>query len=60
MERFKIIDEIIQEPVGGAHRDPITAIKSIGDAIEKRLKVLSILSKDELFKLKEKKYLEIG
>ena len=35
-------------------------IKSIGDVIEKRLNELMVLSKDELLKLKEKKYLEIG
>ncbi len=60
MMKFKIIDEIIPEPIGGAHRDPLVAIKSIGDVIEKRLKELSLLSKQELIKLKEKKYLEIG
>ena len=60
MEKFNIIDEIIPEPIGGAHRDPITTIKTIGDVIERRLKDLTVLSKEELLKLKEKKYLEIG
>jgi acetyl-CoA carboxylase carboxyl transferase subunit alpha len=60
MKRFGIIDEIIPEPIGGAHRDPLVAIKSIGDFIEKRLKELLLLNKEELIKLKEKKYLEIG
>ena len=60
MMRFGIIDEIIPEPIGGAHRDPFVAIKSIGDVIEKRLKELLLLNKEELIKLKEKKYLEIG
>ena len=60
MEKFKIIDEIIPEPIGGAHRDPITSINNIGDVIERRLKDLTILSKQELVNLKEKKYLEIG
>ena len=60
MEKFKIIDEIIPEPIGGAHRDPIITIKSMGDVIEKRLNELMVLSKDELLKMKEKKYLEIG
>ena len=60
MEKFKIIDEIIPEPIGGAHRDPVTSINNIGDVIEKRLKDLTILSKQELVNLKEKKYLEIG
>ena len=60
MIKFKIIDEIIPEPIGGAHREPLIAIKSIGDVIEKRLKELSLLNKEEIVTLKEKKYLEIG
>ena len=60
MKKFKIIDEIIPEPIGGAHREPLIAIKSIGDVIEKRLKELSLLNKEEIVTLKEKKYLEIG
>ena len=35
MEKFNIIDEIIPEPIGGAHRDPIITIKSIGDVMKK-------------------------
>ena len=60
MEKFKVIDEIIPEPIGGAHRDPIAAINSIGDVVEKRLKLLTNLGEEELINLKEKKYLEIG
>ena len=60
MEKFDIIDEIIPEPIGGAHRDPISAINSIGDVLERRLTELSTLSKEELSYLKENKYLKIG
>jgi acetyl-CoA carboxylase carboxyl transferase subunit alpha len=60
MKKFNIIDEIIPEPTGGAHRDPQLAIKKIGDAIEKRLLNLLSLEKDELIKLKENKYLKIS
>ena len=60
MERFKIIDEIIPEPIGGAHRDPQLAISSIGEVLEKRLNSLLSLSKNELIRLKEDKYLKIG
>ena len=45
MERFKIIDEVIPEPVGGAHRNPEKAINAIGNAIEKRLDILLSISK---------------
>jgi len=60
MFRFGIIDEIIAEPVGGAHRDAKIAINEIGNVIEKRLEALLLLSKDELSKLKEEKYLKIS
>jgi acetyl-CoA carboxylase carboxyl transferase subunit alpha len=31
--RFGVIDEIVAEPVGGAHRDPAAAIAATGEAI---------------------------
>jgi len=60
MQKFNIIDEIIPEPTGGAHRDPHLAIKKIGDSVENRLINLLSLQKDELLKLKEEKYLKIS
>tara|TARA_B100001093_G_scaffold45777_1_gene38916 strand:- start:5592 stop:6536 length:945 start_codon:yes stop_codon:yes gene_type:complete len=60
MFKFGIIDEIIKEPVGGAHRDTKMAINEIGDVIERRLEVLQELSQSDLIKLKEEKYLKIG
>ncbi len=60
MLKFGIIDEIIPEPVGGAHRDMKVAINVMGDIIEKRLKTLQSLDQNELVKLKEDKYLKIG
>lgn len=32
--QFKMIDRIINEPLGGAHRDPVSTIKAVGDAIK--------------------------
>ena len=60
MSKFGIIDEIITEPVGGAHRDTKKAIKEMGDVIERRLEALQQLSHGDLIKLKEEKYLKIG
>ena len=60
MERFKIIDEVIPEPIGGAHRNPDMTINSIGDVLEKRLDNLLSISKEEILKQKEDKYLNIG
>ena len=60
MMRFKIIDEVIPEPVGGAHRNPDATIESIGNVLERRLDALSLKSKEEIIKQKEEKYLNIG
>jgi len=60
MKKFKIIDEIIPEPIGGAHRDPKAVIQKIGDVLERRLLNLLSLKKDELLLLKEEKFLKIG
>lgn len=60
MKKFKIIDEIIPEPIGGAHRDPKAVIQKIGDVLELRLLNLLSLKKDELLLLKEEKFLQIG
>ena len=60
MEKFKIIDEVIPEPVGGAHRNPEMAINDIGNVLEKRLNTLLSMSKEEIIKQKEDKYLSIG
>ena len=60
MEKFKIIDEVIPEPIGGAHRNPEMSINAIGDVFEKSLDTLLSISKEELIKQKEDKYLGIG
>ena len=60
MLKFGIIDEIIPEPVGGAHRDIKVTMNLMGDILEKRLNTLQSLGQNELLKLKEEKYLKIG
>ena len=60
MLKFGIIDEIIPEPVGGAHRDIKVTMNIMGDIIEQRLNTLQSLGQNELLKLKEEKYLKIG
>jgi acetyl-CoA carboxylase carboxyl transferase subunit alpha len=39
--KFKMIDEIIEEPLGGAHRDPAAVVKSVGDKLKAALLGLS-------------------
>ncbi|PHR22365.1 MAG: acetyl-CoA carboxylase carboxyl transferase subunit alpha [Hoeflea sp.] len=55
-----IIDDIIPEPVGGAHRDPGSVIARAGDLIASALEEMSSRSGDELRADRRKKFLEIG
>jgi acetyl-CoA carboxylase carboxyl transferase subunit alpha len=58
--KFGIIDGIILEPPGGAHRDPKRMIRSAGDAIEKALSDLKGLSRDQIRDLRAEKFLAMG
>jgi acetyl-CoA carboxylase carboxyl transferase subunit alpha len=55
-----IIDEIIPEPLGGAHRDPQKMAGVLKEAINRNLKELEALNKEELLKLRYKKFRNIG
>jgi acetyl-CoA carboxylase carboxyl transferase subunit alpha len=55
-----IIDEIVPEPLGGAHRDAHAAAQSIREIIIKNLRELRQLSKEELLRLRYKKFRGIG
>ena len=58
--RFGIIDTIVPEPVGGAHRDRDAAIAAAGKAIEQALGSLRGLSADEIRRKRADKFLAIG
>ena len=55
-----VVDRIVPEPLGGAHRDPAVAIAALGDAIDDELARLETLSAEELRMGRRRKYLEIG
>lgn len=57
---LKVIDGIIPEPTGGAHRDPGVAIRAAGEEIAKSLQSLSPLSPEELRRQRHEKFLAIG
>lgn len=42
LKQMGVIDTIIPEPLGGAHRSPASAIKAVGDALEKSLKAYPV------------------
>ena len=55
-----VIDSIIAEPVGGAHRDPEGAIKRTGDAIRKTLGEFDGMSPNEVRQQRHQRFLDIG
>ena len=59
MKKLNIIDEIIQEPLGGAHRDYKKSLTLLGDSIESQLNELLKLDPQELKIIKQNKYLKI-
>ena len=60
LEKLGVIDRIVKEPVGGAHRDPRAAAKALGDAIGEELDMLSRNSVDELKRMREERFLQIA
>ena len=58
--KFGIIDSIIPEPLGGAHRDPQKAIALTGDAIEASLQACAGLSREALRSARAEKFMAIG
>lgn len=58
--RFGIIDEIVKEPLGGAHREPQQAANNIKDSLVQHLKELSRIPKDELIEKRYEKFRRIG
>ncbi len=55
-----VIDRILKEPVGGAHRERDLIINQVGDAVIEELDDLSQLSSDELRRDRRQKFLDMG
>jgi acetyl-CoA carboxylase carboxyl transferase subunit alpha len=60
LKQLGVIDRIVPEPVGGAHRATEVAIKTLGNAIAESLQTLATLSRSELKADRRKKFLAIG
>jgi acetyl-CoA carboxylase carboxyl transferase subunit alpha len=60
LKKLGVIDGIVPEPQGGAHRQPQKAIANVSDAISKALKSLHNQSGDELRKQRRDKFMAIG
>ena len=60
LKQLGIIDAIIEEPMGGAHREPDRTIDVVGDYVETALLELSKLDGNTLKTRRRQKYLEMG
>jgi acetyl-CoA carboxylase carboxyl transferase subunit alpha len=60
LDALKVIDAIIPEPIGGAHREPSAAIARVGAAVAEALDALEKLSPAELRKQRRERFLAIG
>lgn len=60
LRELKLIDDIIAEPIGGAHRKHAETIESVALKIEKALKDLTPWDSDRLLQKRHQKFLEMG
>ncbi|WP_374308190.1 acetyl-CoA carboxylase carboxyltransferase subunit alpha [Methylocella sp.] len=58
--RFGVVDAVVPEPVGGAHRDPAAAVRSVGDAVQRALQDLLPLSHAQIREARADKFLAMG
>ena len=57
---LQIIDEIISEPLGGAHRDKNFILKNIKESLTKNLESFKLMSSEEIYNNRKNKFLKIG
>jgi acetyl-CoA carboxylase carboxyl transferase subunit alpha len=57
---LKVIDAIVPEPIGGAHRDPAATARALADALGHELDALGALSRAEIVRQREDRFLAIG
>jgi len=60
LKKHDIIDHIIPEPIGGAHKDPNKMYQIFKDALTKELKSLKKLKTDKLLKIRHDKFMNMG
>jgi acetyl-CoA carboxylase carboxyl transferase subunit alpha len=60
LQQFGLVERVVAEPVGGAHRHPAEAIETLGAAIGEELDSLASLSREEVRAQRRAKFLEVG
>ena len=57
--KFGLIDEIIPEPIGGAHRFPKETMQAVADSLQKQLEKWTAVSTDDLVRLRHEKFIRM-
>ena len=57
---LKIIDEVINEPTGGAHRDKNKILENVKNSISQNLALFKNMTRDEILTQRKNKFLKIG
>ena len=60
LSRLGVIDEIVKEPLGGAHRDPERMAQILKEVVERHLKELERMKEEELLGLRYEKFRRMG
>jgi acetyl-CoA carboxylase carboxyl transferase subunit alpha len=60
LKQLGVIERIVPEPLGGAHRDQAAAVQAVGDALSEELQQLSGKTGQELRAERRAKFLAIG
>ncbi len=60
LSELGLVDEVIEEPLGGAHKDPEAVAKNIGDTLEKQLDELTGMTTDALLERRYERLLSYG
>ncbi|SNS36470.1 acetyl-CoA carboxylase carboxyltransferase subunit alpha [Sphingomonas laterariae] len=60
LQKLGVVDRVVPEPVGGAHRDPVAAIAALASAIGDELDTLTAQSSATLKAARREKFLAIG
>ena len=60
LSRFGVVDVIVDEPIGGAHREPAAAIAATGDAIAEAFADLRGLDRATIMRLRREKFTALG
>ncbi len=60
LRRLGLVDDVVPEPLGGAHRDPAAALDAMGEAVDIALRLLVPLDSATLIARRRAKYLDMG